>query len=43
MRHKDNSTKRFLTISRHKTLGKGHIRKLLHDAELSIEEFLKPL
>jgi predicted RNA binding protein YcfA (HicA-like mRNA interferase family) len=43
MRHKDNSTKQPLTIPRHKMLGKGLIRKLLRDAELTIEEFLKLL
>jgi predicted RNA binding protein YcfA (HicA-like mRNA interferase family) len=43
MRHKDNRTKQPLTIPRHKTLGKGLIRKLLRDAELTIEEFLKLL
>jgi len=43
MRHKTDSTKQPLTIPRHKTLGKGLIRKLLRDAELTIEEFLKIL
>ncbi len=32
-----------LTIPNHKTLGKGLLRKLLRDAELTIEEFLKLL
>jgi predicted RNA binding protein YcfA (HicA-like mRNA interferase family) len=41
MRHKGNSTKQPLTIPRHKALGKGLIRKLLRDAELTVEEFLK--
>lgn len=41
MCHKSNSTKQPLTIPRHKTLGKGLIRKLLRDAELTIEEFSK--
>jgi len=43
MRHKRNSAKQPLTIHRHKTLGKGLIRKLLRDAELTIGEFLKLL
>ena len=43
MRHKNDSAKRPLTIPRHKTLGKGLLRKLLRDAELTIEEFLKLL
>lgn len=43
MRHKSDSSKQPLTIPLHKTLGKGLIRKLLRDAELSLEEFLKLL
>ncbi len=43
MRHKSDNTKQPLTIPRHKTLGKGLIRKLLRDAELTIEEFTKLL
>ena len=43
MRHKSDSNKQPLTIPRHKALGKGLIRKLLRDAELTIEEFLKLL
>jgi len=43
MRHKSDSSKQPLTIPRHKTLGKGLIRKLLRDAELTIEELLKLL
>ncbi|TKJ39566.1 MAG: hypothetical protein CEE38_02260 [Planctomycetes bacterium B3_Pla] len=43
MRHKTDSAKKPLTIPRHKTLGKGLVRKLLRDAELSIGEFLKLL
>ena len=34
-----HSTKNPLTVPRHKTLGTGLLRKLLRDAELSIEEF----
>lgn len=43
MRHKSDSTKQPLTIPRHKILGKGLLRKLLRDAELTIEEFLRLL
>ncbi len=43
MRHKSDTTKQPLTIPHHKTLGKGLIRKLLRDAELTIEEFTKLL
>lgn len=43
MRHKSNKNKQPLTIPVHKTLGKGLIRKLLRDAELTTEEFLKLL
>jgi len=43
MRHKSNTTKQPLTIPLHKTLGKGLMRKLLRDAELTIEEFSKLL
>jgi len=41
MRHKSDGAKRPLTIPRHKTLGKGLMRKLLRDAELTIEGFSK--
>jgi len=43
MRHKSDSSKQPLTIPRHKALGKGLMRKLLRDAELTIEEFVKLL
>jgi len=43
MRHKSDSSKQPLTIPRHKTLGKGLIRKLLRDAELTIEELVNLL
>jgi len=36
-------TKNPLTVPRHKTLGTGLLRKLLRDAELSIEEFVSLL
>lgn len=35
--------KKPLTIPDHKTLGKGLLRKLLRDSELSAEEFIKLL
>ncbi|MBN2020256.1 MAG: type II toxin-antitoxin system HicA family toxin [Sedimentisphaerales bacterium] len=43
MHHKSDNTKQPLTIPRHKTLGKGLLRKLLRDSQLTIEEFLKLL
>ena len=43
MRHKSDSNKQPLTIPLHKTLSKGLIRKLVRDAELLLEEFLKLL
>jgi predicted RNA binding protein YcfA (HicA-like mRNA interferase family) len=43
MRHKSDNSKCPLTIPRHRTLGKGLLRKLLRDAELTLEEFLKLL
>jgi predicted RNA binding protein YcfA (HicA-like mRNA interferase family) len=36
-------TRRPLTIPDHKVLGKGLLRKLLRDSELSMEEFKKLL
>ena len=38
-----HSQKRPLTIPNHKVLGRGILRKLLRDAELSVEEFIKLL
>lgn len=35
--------RRPLTIPDHKVLGKGLLRKLLRDAELSVEDFIKLL
>lgn len=43
MHHKSDISKQPLTIPLHKTLGKGLLRKLLRDAQLTIEEFLKLL
>jgi predicted RNA binding protein YcfA (HicA-like mRNA interferase family) len=40
MHHKSDRTKQPLTIPRHKALGIGLLRKLLRDAQLTIEEFL---
>ena len=39
MRHKSDRSKKPLTIPKHKVLGKGLLRKLLRDAEISVEEF----
>jgi len=43
MHHKSDSTKQPLTIPRHKTLGKGLLRKLLRDAQITTEELLELL
>ena len=43
MRHKTDKNKRPLTIPNHKIIGKGLLRKLLRDAELTVEDFLKLL
>jgi len=43
MHHKSDRTKIPITIPLHKVLGKGLMRKLLRDAQLSSEEFLKLL
>ena len=37
MRHKFDKNKKPITIPRHKTLGKGLLRKLIRDADISIE------
>ena len=39
MRHKYDKGRKPLTIPKHKVLGKGLLRKLLRDAEISVEEF----
>jgi predicted RNA binding protein YcfA (HicA-like mRNA interferase family) len=39
MWHKSDRSKKPLTIPKNKVLGKGLLRKLLRDAEISIEEF----
>jgi len=37
--HRSDNTKQPLTVPRHKQLGKGLLRKLMRDADISIEEF----
>ena len=39
MWHKSDRSKKPLTIPKHKVLGKGLLRRLLRDAEISVEEF----
>jgi predicted RNA binding protein YcfA (HicA-like mRNA interferase family) len=39
MWHTSDRRKKPLTIPKHKVLGKGLLRKLLRDAEISVEEF----
>ncbi len=41
--HRSDKTKKPLTILRHKTLGKGLLRKLIRDAEITIEELISLL
>ncbi len=41
--HKFDKSKKPLTIPRHKLLGKGLLRKLIRDADISIEELLNLL
>lgn len=41
MRHKIDNNKQPITIPNHKTLGKGLLRKLLRDTEITIEYFLE--
>ena len=38
-----HSSKRPLTVPDHKILGKGLLRKLLRDSELSVKDFIKLL
>lgn len=40
LHHKSDASKRPLTVPKHKSLGKGLLRKLIRDAEISIEELL---
>jgi len=39
MWHKSDKSKKPLTIPQHKVLGKGLLRKLVRDAEISVEGF----
>ncbi|MCK5200761.1 MAG: type II toxin-antitoxin system HicA family toxin [Spirochaetales bacterium] len=43
MHHKTEEGIRPLTIPNHKIIGKGLLRKLLRDAELTVEDFIKLL
>ncbi len=43
MWHRSDKSKKPLTIPKHKVLGKGLLRRLLRDAEISVEEFNKLL
>ena len=40
LHHKSDKTKKPLTVPHHKSLGKGLLRKLIRDAEISIDELL---
>lgn len=40
MHHRFDKTKKPLTIPRHKALGKGLLRKLLRDADITIEDLI---
>lgn len=40
MHHKHDNNKKPLTIPKHKELGKGLLRKLVRDAEITIEAFV---
>jgi predicted RNA binding protein YcfA (HicA-like mRNA interferase family) len=39
MKHQSDRSKKPLTIPNHSVVGKGLLRKLLRDAEITIEEF----
>ncbi len=39
MKHQSDRSKKPLTIPNHKVLGKGLLRKLLRDAEITLEDF----
>jgi len=43
MHHRFDHNKKPLTIPRHKELGRGLLRKLIRDAEISIEDLIKLL
>jgi len=41
MHHMTDHNKRPLTVPNHKIIGKGLLRKLLRDAELTVEKFIE--
>lgn len=41
LRHKVDKSKKPLTIPKHKTLGKGLLRKLIRDAEITVDNLLE--
>jgi predicted RNA binding protein YcfA (HicA-like mRNA interferase family) len=43
MEHTTDKSKKKITIPDHKTLGKGLLRKILRDAEITVEEFNQTL
>jgi len=43
MKHQSDRSKKPLTIPNHKVVGKGLLRKILRDAELTIEDFFNLL
>jgi predicted RNA binding protein YcfA (HicA-like mRNA interferase family) len=40
MKHQSDNSKKPLTIPNHKVIGKGLLRKLLRDAEITVGEFI---
>jgi predicted RNA binding protein YcfA (HicA-like mRNA interferase family) len=43
LRHKFDQKKKPLTIPKHKELGTGLLRKILRDAEITLESFIEEL
>ena len=43
MKHTSDMSKKPITIPNHRVLGKGLLRKLLRDVEISVEDFVKLL
>ena len=43
MHHKTDHNKQPLTVPNHKIIGKGLLRKLIRDSELTIEKFIELL
>lgn len=43
LHHEFDKSKKLLTVPRHKVLGKGLLRKLIRDAEITIEDLLQIL